>query len=450
MKCQQNIFFNILLVIAVFSLNACGSSTKEGAGNETDRPTFARKNITDSPSYEPSGIINQTVPTFSWKAIANATTYQFGHESVDNWDQWHSYKITSSDANCYDVGDTCTYTPTDYTFPKGVEKVWWVRAKVNNDWQSWSRAIVFTVVDDDSNTVGIPLQITPSGTVNVLNTELIWQSVSDAIEYKVGYENSETGEGWTVHALSESDANCKYAAICTYKPSSQFPSNNISWWVKAKSSHGVWSDWSPGLSFIIDTSTVDIPDEAYQVLCNAATRPDLGNLQEGIVFNGRRIFVDPNNQSLLKASDPSGANERLIKDFGQVVPILKGISEGIFVGNASTLHGVTSTYRITENESVILIDESIHSERRIHSFVYQNGYDFYMETNRNRPLRDYIRQNPNTGNKLTVAIYRGREGITNTFYFRNQQYYSYRPKNEPEYVGVILNSFILQKIKNCN
>lgn len=245
-KFLRNTLAVISISIAALSLSACGgASTDAGATtNIVNAPDFFRSKITQSPRYAPSGDITQTQPTFSWQAIANATDYRFGHENTADENQWHLYYTSPTQAACQNVGDTCEYTPSDFTFPLNIEKVWWVQAKVNGSWQDWSKPIVFTVVNG-ANNGSTPTPIAPTGGINTLTPKFSWTGINGASAYKLGYEDANTSEGWQAHDLSSTDANCQSAQNCSYTPSNPnfTAGQNIAWWIKAKV-NGVWGDWS--------------------------------------------------------------------------------------------------------------------------------------------------------------------------------------------------------------
>jgi len=262
MKANHFIVINTLLALVMsLFLSACGGSSDSGAINTDNQPSFFRNKVTGSPSYEPSGEITDRTPSFSWKAIANATEYRFGHESTADASTWRSYTITAAQAVCLNVGDSCTYTPTDFTFSLDIEKAWWVQAMVNGDWQDWSRPILFTVVHDGGNNGGIPTTKAPAGSINTTTPEFSWTSVNGATEYKLGYEDRNTWDGWQDHTVSAAESNCESAQICRYSPSNTglFLGQEVSWWVKAKV-NGEWGEWSETGNFtIINNNGGDIP-----------------------------------------------------------------------------------------------------------------------------------------------------------------------------------------------
>ena len=256
----------IASVITTLLLSSCGGggSSNTGVVNNSNHPKFLRNKVTESPRYAPSGEINQTMPTFSWSAIENATYYRFGHESTDDGiDDWHEYTLTSREAGCHSKGDTCLFTPTDYTFPFDIEKVWWVQAEINGQWQDWSRPNVFTVVDSGSGHSGdVPQPITPVGTVSTLTPEFTWSDVNGAVTYKLGFENimdeQTNGDSWKSYEISAS--NC-HSGVCSFTPSNPefYQGENVAWWVKAEDSNGSWSDWSEAAKFNISQQQTQTP-----------------------------------------------------------------------------------------------------------------------------------------------------------------------------------------------
>jgi len=161
----QKARFGALLVLTYLMINACGGGSSDKTvqiSPDTDHPTFERSKATYSPSYSPSGNITEQTPSFSWSATANASNYRIGHESTNDDSLWQSYIFTAGEAGCSMGSDTCQYNQIDDNFPIGEEKVWWVKAMINNEWQDWSNPIIFTVVNDTSGgDIDAPVQISP-------------------------------------------------------------------------------------------------------------------------------------------------------------------------------------------------------------------------------------------------------------------------------------------------
>lgn len=237
------LFSNVLL------LSACGGTSSPKQDTVTP-PKFSPKLITQSPSYYPSGDINELAPTFSWHAIKGATEYNLGHENAETETEWHYYNIAPSQLSCTNIGDTCSYKPTDYNFSKNQEKVWWVQAKIGGTWKKWSQPITFTIVNGGNTQVEAPKSIAPLGYSNTTTPEFTWTSVSGATTYKLGYEDADTSEGWRQYTISPSSANCLSSQTCIYTPeNTNFTlGKKISWWVKANV-NGVWSDWNSTTTF---------------------------------------------------------------------------------------------------------------------------------------------------------------------------------------------------------
>jgi len=95
-------------------------------------------------TLSPKGDITTTIPTFSWEAVDGATEYELGYEN-DMEEGWESYTISLDDANCHQAGETCTYRPQNAIFETDTNMVWWVREKIDNQWQEWSDTSEFIV-----------------------------------------------------------------------------------------------------------------------------------------------------------------------------------------------------------------------------------------------------------------------------------------------------------------
>lgn len=317
MKYYQNLVFNtlfhLLFAVSALTLNACGGSTSQVADNKINHPSFLRSKVTQSPSYSPSGRIPPQIhPTFYWKAIPNAEQYRFGHENAADANEWYLYSASVKQAGCQNTGETCKYTPLDYDFPMNVEKVWWVQARVNGDWQDWSRPITFTIIDKDENTE-IPTLIAPKGNVSTATLEFSWTSVNDATEYMLGYEDENTSEGWQQHTITASDAICLVNKTCAYTSTKLNLAEGqvMVWWVKAKRS-GVWGDWSESASFTVNQSQAERPlilrINSHGVICGPNGQTcGAYEFRINTKGTGYNYNVDCNSDGLFEATGLSGS-----------------------------------------------------------------------------------------------------------------------------------------------
>lgn len=378
--------FGAVLVFTSLMINACGGGSSNKTlqiSPDTDHPTLNRSKVTQSPSYAPSGDITEQTPSFSWPAIVNASRYRIGHESTYNDALWQSYIFTADEASCDMNRGTCQYNQIDYNFQIDEEKVWWVKAMVNNKWQDWSKPIVFTVVESSGGNFDAPVLIAPSGTIHSLNPEFSWHSVAGAVSYKIGYETIEPEEAWSETIFSAVDANCDSGGTCTGQVSP--PSVNgseASWWVKAQNSKGIWSDWSAGLDFDVDSTAQQIPTEAYQVLCLGATVPPPARerFSEGVIYKNKRYYTDPNNRKTLMVSDLNGNNAQEIASYSLVAPSFVSKTQGALFYSSTVRAGtktVTQFHRIQEDNTPIGVGSStFKSSSSKHS--YSNGLDISL------------------------------------------------------------------------
>ena len=202
-------------------------------------------------AIEPNGDISTTTPEFSWSSVQDTSEYQLGHENLDTTD-WRAYTITKEQAGCLVINRKCSFTPENLTFELGDRIGWWIRAKVNDTWGEWSTVSKFTVSSDTTPTL-IPTQITPDGNINTTTPTFSWSSISDATEYVLGHQETETSINWQQYAISPDQASCQNInETCTFTLAANTFNNgdNISWWVRAVI-NGSLQEWSEGKNFSI-------------------------------------------------------------------------------------------------------------------------------------------------------------------------------------------------------
>ncbi len=252
----------LVVVVLSLGLSACGGNTSNDEQTSDSHPDFIWEKVATSNNYAPSGDISETLPTFKWALVANATIYQLGHEDVNASTRWHDYILGNHQFNCN--ANTCSFKPTDVTFTVGDQKAWWIRAKVSGTWGAWSNPHVFKVV----NTTTIPntdaKTISPKGLITSQSPIFKWTPGNGATDYQIGYE-SQNGTNWQQRQLTATQANCQSSSCL-------FSSSNISfkkgdkktWWVRAKINN-TWGMWSNGSNFTIKNVVTPPADTAFKI-----------------------------------------------------------------------------------------------------------------------------------------------------------------------------------------
>ena len=190
----------------------------------------------------PSGDITDTNPTFSWPAVTNATEYQFGHEDPTGA-VWRSYFVSSGEASCVN-SSVCSYTPNDITFEEGDIRSWWVREKVNNEWQLWGNSTVFAITGTSPPRPPVNTSNNnPSGEVSDRSPVFSWAAIPDATEYQFGHQDT-NATSWYSYTITAEQSSCSNGSICRYTPEDVTfdVGDNRQWWVRAKVNN-VWHEW---------------------------------------------------------------------------------------------------------------------------------------------------------------------------------------------------------------
>lgn len=299
------------LVTSGLLLTGCGGSGGASTVDiQTDRPGFLKNKVSRTTGFFPYGNILKTNPTFTWVGTSNATTYEIGHEDPNNTSAtWTTHDASALAANCHTVGNTrCSFKP-NYTFSIGDYRAWWVRAKVNGDWQDWSNPHTFSVIKD-ATPVGVPETISPIGVVNSTSPSFSWIGVTNATEYRLGYEEQETENSWKEHVLSSSDANCQSLTQgCTFTPPVNTFKNgdNIGWYVRANIV-GNLGEWSSVKIFTVDLIPTATNIQINEVLAtNTQTNldPDFIEFSDWIeLYNPSNQNVDISNYGLSDDDEP--------------------------------------------------------------------------------------------------------------------------------------------------
>ena len=289
MSRYNNFSLYSLVAITTLTLSACGGTNSENNNDTpTNHPQFKWADTAASNNFSPLGDITDQTPTFSWSAYTDsgllATEYNFGHQSI-NGDDWVEYTVPAASAGCAS-GGTCSYTPVNKVFAIDEQRPWWVRGKINGQWNEWSDSHVFKVIDVITPPpTGSKL---PSGDTASTNPEFKWPRIGTASQYEIGIE-SQSGSGWK----SYRSINCTTTS-CTHTPSYGFSvGDQMTWWVRP--SGGTWSN---GVDFNItrsggssDTQNPTVPGSLNSTATTTTSASIRWNAStDNVAVTGYRIF----------------------------------------------------------------------------------------------------------------------------------------------------------------
>ncbi|HFD13094.1 MAG TPA: hypothetical protein ENJ32_11605, partial [Crenotrichaceae bacterium] len=206
---------------------------------ETDAPT----------ALSPRGIITTNQPVFSWTAVTGTKAYVL--YSVDASGEIAIWKfVGANQAGCLAGIGTCSYFDSSATFAEGAGGFWYV-STFNQRWNSpASDTLEFTVDTKTSFPApGIPVQLTPSGTIDTNTPTFNWLSVPGFTRYAI-YAVDSTGEVKVNNIAECTTETCSYS-----KANAVFADGSATWEIRTEASDGTNGEWSDILDFTVDTST---------------------------------------------------------------------------------------------------------------------------------------------------------------------------------------------------
>ena len=180
----------------------------------------------------PSGVTGDTTPDFTWDVVAGAASYELSVYSVTTG----THKVLYNPAVA-----TNSYTPTAGEALPGGDYRFWVRASDGTNQGPWSGGMDFTV----GAVPTVPTVTSPSGNTFDTTPTFTWTDEGAAL-YELSVYSSTTN---THNVISQTLAGTSFT------PSSAMASGVYQGWVRAQSSDGIWSAWSPTANF-----SVGVPD----------------------------------------------------------------------------------------------------------------------------------------------------------------------------------------------
>jgi len=198
----------------------------------------------------PSGTIASTTPTYSWAAVAGATSYSLwvdDAKQVGKIDQAYA----ASQVGCTTGTGTCSITPP-VTLSAGAG-TWWVKAMSATSSGPWSADRPFTI---GSALPAAPTTLAPSSTITLPTPTYSWAAVQTATAYSLWVDDA-SAVGKIQQVYSATQLGCGAGAgTCSITPAVALVAGAGHWWVKATNAAGD-GPWSADRPFTV-TLTVKV------------------------------------------------------------------------------------------------------------------------------------------------------------------------------------------------
>ena len=204
-------------------------------------------------SMSPSGNLSTTLPSFTWNAVSDATTYEIYIADPAGVVQKLRQTLSATQAGCATNTGACTFTPAS-ALEVGPAS-WWVRGQNAAGNGPWSSGVGITI--SAGALPGAVTSMSPSGNVTTALPTFTWNALSDATGYEI-YIADPTGAVQKLRlTLSAADAACATGTgTCSFTPTSALDLGVASWWMRAKNAAGN-GPWSSGV--VISISAGPLP-----------------------------------------------------------------------------------------------------------------------------------------------------------------------------------------------
>ena len=198
----------------------------------------------------PSGTVTSATPTFSWAAVANATSYSLWVDDASAPGKVQQV-VSATQAGCAAGTGTCAVTPA---VALGAGKgTFWVKATTAGGDSPWSDGLAFTVPAAFLPTA--PTPVAPTGTVTATTPTFSWTAVPNATSYFLWVDDA-SAAGKVQQVYTAAQLGCAAGTgTCAVTPTVALATGTGTWWVKATTAAGD-GPWSADQTFTIATPTV--------------------------------------------------------------------------------------------------------------------------------------------------------------------------------------------------
>jgi hypothetical protein len=186
----------------------------------------------------PKGVANSTTPTYTWKAVPDATWYYL----------WVGNKIatwyTAAQAGC--SSGTCSITPA--TALTAGTYTWWIQTWNTAGNGPWSSGATFAVAPPP-----VAALLSPKGPVASKTPTYRWAAVPSASWYYLRVDDSTGTKIKTWYTPAQ--ANCANSTLCSVTPTTAVAVGTSRWWIMTSNSAGD-GPWSPAATFSLTVPPV--------------------------------------------------------------------------------------------------------------------------------------------------------------------------------------------------
>jgi len=188
----------------------------------------------------PSGAITTTTPTYTWNAVAGATSYQLWVKNSAGVARINA-NYTSTDAGCPAGTGICSITPAT-ALVAGAHN-WWVKAYNAAGWGPFSAAKAFTTVLPKAATL-----VSPSGVITTPTPTYTWNAVPGAAKYALLVKNPGTTQRISVLYTSAQAGCASGVGTCSITPATALVNGTGSWLIHTWNPIG-YGPWSAAKAF---------------------------------------------------------------------------------------------------------------------------------------------------------------------------------------------------------
>jgi hypothetical protein len=249
------------------------SFTLTGAGG----PPAAAKQIS------PTGTTFDHTPTYTWKAVSDASWYYLWvnrgpDKKIAKWYKASSVGCGGGTGNCA-ITPNLSLTNGDYS--------WWIATWNNNGHGPWSSGMNFTITGTKNPPAATSL-ISPYGRITNRTPKYTWKAVSNSSWYYL-WINKGPKKKFAKWYKASSVGCGNGTGSCSITPSTSLFNGDHTWWIRTWNSNG-YGPWSISMNFNVQAGTNNV--ERFSSELNLAEPIKLGEeLEVKLIITPESVHV---------------------------------------------------------------------------------------------------------------------------------------------------------------